>query len=77
MSGPYEASTDRIPCKPSTKSRYGDFVAGLGHDATYDEALTFLLGLVKQSGENDFEAGRRLQDHYRETRDEQAEVRVA
>jgi hypothetical protein len=59
-----EQSTDRMPCKPSTKLRYSDFVAGLGNNVTYDDALILLLGMVCQDGESEHQAGRRLRQQY-------------
>ncbi len=67
---PPEVSSDRMPCKPSTKLRYNDFVAGLGLRATYDDALVLLLDLVKREGESDFEAGRRLTEVYKTRQEE-------
>lgn len=61
-----EVSSDRMPCKPSTKFRYNDFVAGLGPRATYDDALVLLLELVKEPGESDHQAGRRLMSRFDE-----------
>ncbi len=67
---PQEVSNDRMPCKPSTKLRYSDFVAGLGLRATYDDALNLVLDVLKEAGESDFEAGRRLTDLFRKKLDE-------
>jgi hypothetical protein len=54
-----EGATARVPVKPSTQQRLKDFRNGL--DVSFDEAILILLDTAMRKGENEFEAGRRLQ----------------
>ncbi len=59
---PSETASKRLPVTPSTFDKIRDFSRGL--DASYDEAIQYLLSLAVQPKEEEMFAGRRLRDAF-------------
>lgn len=57
--------TSRIPCTRETLDALREFKTGLDIDANYDDAIRFMLELLKDSEKDNLLAGRNLHDDFK------------